>query len=105
MRQFLDADKNNLLMATIVGKRKRELGLVITAKYSTRTTNQEIITIINKEHLKRKEKYKHFEMKFESVNDYKKKSVFQVKYSFLNIQISTPFRSDFVSNKRPTGAK
>ena len=52
------------------------------------TTNQEIINVLNNELLKRKEKYKHFEMKFESVSDYKEKAVF--KYSFLNIQISTP---------------
>ena len=33
-------------------------------------TSQEIITFLNNELLKRKEKYKHFEMKLESVNDY-----------------------------------
>ena len=76
MKQFLDADKNNPVMATVVGKRKREVGLVIPAKYSTMTANQEIITVLNNELLKRKEKYKHFKMKFESVNDYKKKAVF-----------------------------
>ena len=65
MKQFIDADKNNLLMATVVGKRKREVGLVIPGKYSAMTTNQEIITVLNNELLKRKEKYKHFEMKFE----------------------------------------
>ena len=76
MKQFLDADKNNPVMATVVGKRKREVGLVIPAKYSAMTANQEIITVLNNELLKRKENYKHFKMKFESVNDYKKKAVF-----------------------------
>ena len=76
MKQFLDADKNNPVMATVVGKRKREVGLVIPAKYSAMTANQEIITVLNNELLKRKEKCKHFKMKFESVNNYKKKAVF-----------------------------
>ena len=57
MKQFLDADKSNPLMATLVGKRKREVGLVIPAKCSAMTVNQEIITILNNELLKRKEKY------------------------------------------------
>ena len=56
-------------MATVVGK-KREVWLVIPAKYSAMITSQEIITFLNNELLKRKEKYKHFEMKLESVNDY-----------------------------------
>lgn len=34
------------------------------------TTNEEIITVLNTEPLKRKDNYNHFEMKFESVNDY-----------------------------------
>ena len=49
--------------------------LVTPAKYIAMTTNQEIIIVLNDELLKRKEKYKHFELKFESVNDYKKKTV------------------------------
>ena len=54
MRQFLDEEKNNLLMATVVEKRKREVGLVIPIKYSAITTNQEIITVLNNELLKGK---------------------------------------------------
>ena len=73
MKQFLGVDKNNFLMATVVGKRKREVGLVIPAKYSAITTNQAINTVLNNELLKRKEKCKHFEIKLESVKNYKKK--------------------------------
>ena len=69
MKQFLDVDENNLLMATVAGK-KREVWLVIPAKYSAMITSQEIITFLNNKLLKWKEKYKHFEMKLESVNDY-----------------------------------
>ena len=43
--------------------------LAILAKYSAMTTNQVIISVLNNELVKRKEKYKHFEMKFENVND------------------------------------
>ena len=35
IKQFLNADKNHVLMTTVVRKRKREVGLVIIAKYST----------------------------------------------------------------------
>ena len=72
MKQSVDVDKKNLLMATVVGKRKTEVGLVTPAM----VTNQKITAVLNNEVLKRKEKYKHFEMKFESVNDYKNKGVF-----------------------------
>ena len=95
MKQFLDADKNNPLMATVVGKRKREVGLVIPAKYSAMTANQEIITVLNNELLKRKEKCKHFKMKFESVTTTRRK-LSSTKYSFLNIQINPPFSSGFI---------
>ena len=76
VKHFLDADKNNLPMATDFGKRKIEVVLVIPAKYSAMTTNQEILTVLNNELLKRKEKYKYFELKLESLNAYKKKAVF-----------------------------
>ena len=88
MKHFLDADKNNLLMTTVVGKKKREVGLVIPAKYSAITSNQEIntvlnfffffffSTVLNNELLERKENYKHFEIKLQSVNNYKKTAVF-----------------------------
>ena len=75
-KQFFNADKDNLLIATVVGKRKREVGLVIPSKYTAMTTKKEIIDVLNEELGKKKEKYKHFEMKFETVNDFKKKAVF-----------------------------
>ena len=66
MKQFLYRDKNNLLMANVVGKRKTEVGLVIPAKYSTMTKNQEKVTVLHNELLKRKGKYEHFEMKYKN---------------------------------------
>ena len=40
-----------------------------------------------------KENNKHFEMKFGSINDCK---LCLTNYSFLNIQISAPFSSEFI---------
>lgn len=77
IKQFLNADKNNIVTATVIGKRKREVGLVIPAKYSAMTTHKELICILNDELLKRKNRYQHFDMKFNAVNDFKKKAVFE----------------------------
>ena len=76
-KQFINADKSNLVIATVIGKRKREVGLVIPAKYTAMTTKKEIVTVFNNELLRRKEKYKHFDWKFEIVSDFKKKAVFE----------------------------
>ena len=76
IKQFLNADRNNLVTATVIGKRKREVGLVIPAKYCAMTTHKEMISILNDELLKRKNRYQHFDMKFHAVNDFKKKAVF-----------------------------
>ena len=40
------------------------------------------IANLNNQLLKRKEKYKHFEMKFEGINDYKNKAVFNLIFVF-----------------------
>ena len=65
------------MTATVIGKRKREVGLIIPAKYFAMTTHEEMIGVLNNELLKRKDKYKHFNVKFEAVNDFKKKAVFE----------------------------
>ena len=38
--------------------------------------NKHWITILSNELAKRKEKYRHFEFKFERVNDFRKKAIF-----------------------------
>ena len=77
LKQFLDADKKNMLIVTVIGKRKREVGLVIPGRYTAMTENKEIIDVLSSELVKKKEKYKYFELKYEeSVNDFKKKAVF-----------------------------
>ena len=41
------------------------------------TTHKEMISVLDNELIKQKDKYKHFDMKFEAVNDFKKKAVFE----------------------------
>ena len=58
-----------------------------------------MITVLSKELLKRKDKYKHFDIKFESVNAIKKKADFEKILIFSklpNIQRSAPFCSNFI---------
>ena len=99
LKQFLDADKKNMLIVTVIGKRKREVGLVIPGRYTAMTENKEIIDVLSSEVVKKKEKHKYFELKYEkSVSDFKKRAVLD-KYFFLfipKIQISAFFSSNFV---------
>ena len=78
LKQFLDADKKNMLIVTVIGKRKREVGLVVPGRYTAMTERKEIIDVLSRELVKKKEKYKYFELKYEekSVDDFKKKAVF-----------------------------
>ena len=78
LKQFLDVDKKNMLIVTVIGKRKREVGLVVPGRYTAMTEGKEIIDVLNRELVKKKEKYKIFELKCEekSVDDFKKKAVF-----------------------------
>ena len=54
------------------GKEKLDPG-----RYTVMTEKKEIIDVLSSELVKKKEKYKYFELKYEeSVNDFKKKAVF-----------------------------
>ena len=71
-----------MLIVTVIGKRKREVGLVIPGRYTAMTEKKEIIDVLSSEFVKKKEKNKYFELKYEeSVNDFKKK-LFLDKYFF-----------------------
>ena len=48
-----------------VGPRKREVGLVVHAKFSAFTKDKRIATILSDEILEIKTKYTHFQMTFE----------------------------------------
>ena len=61
------------------GKRKREVGLVVPGRYKAMTQRKEISYVLSYELIKKKEKYKYFEFKYEgkSVDDFKKKAIFE----------------------------
>ena len=62
---FMESTKENFVSALVVGPRKREVGLVVPAKFSAFTKDERIATILSDEILKIKTKYTHFEMAFE----------------------------------------
>ena len=64
MKNFLEANTENKLVAQVTGKRKREIGLVVPAKFSAFTTvDLHLAKILETELCKRALKYTHFELK------------------------------------------
>ena len=63
MKNFLEANTENKLVAQVTGKRKREIGLVVPAKFSAFTTDLHLAKILKTELSKRALKYTHFELK------------------------------------------
>ena len=51
--------KKNFVSATVVGPRKREIGLVVPAKFSAYAADRRVADILSKEILKIKTKYSH----------------------------------------------
>ena len=66
-KQFLKSDKNNTMIAKVTGKRKRELGLVVPAKFLCCSTNSKIANILYEELNKKKCKFSYLEL---NVNEY-----------------------------------
>ena len=65
MKNFLEANSENKLFAQVTGKRKREVGLVVSAKFLAFTTELRIAKVLEKELIKgRAMKYTHFELKY-----------------------------------------
>ena len=60
MYQFLIKSTENRIEAVVTGKRKREVGLVIPAKYTAVTTDNMTAKILFAELKKKREKYKKF---------------------------------------------
>ena len=63
LKNFLEASNENKLHAQVTGKRKREVGLVVPAKYTAFTTELRIARILERELNGRAVKYNHFELK------------------------------------------
>ena len=74
MNQFLEANNNNGLKATVIGKRNRELGLIGPAKYTAVTTNRANAIVLDKKLQEKTEKYKHFDMKYVLLTAFKKQT-------------------------------
>ena len=49
LKNFLDANADNKLFAKVTGKRKREVGLVVPAKFSAFTTELRIAEVLERE--------------------------------------------------------
>ena len=54
---FYVQDDGNTIKVTVVGKRKREMGLVFPGKYDCYTKNKKTAMLVDKELQKRKEKF------------------------------------------------
>ena len=60
---FLQANADNILTATVTGKRKREVGLVVPAKFTALTQELKNAKILKRELNERASTYTHFELK------------------------------------------
>ena len=59
---FLKIEETNRVIAEVTGKRKREVGLVVPAKFTVSTMNRRFAHVLNPELNSKKEKYAHFEL-------------------------------------------
>ena len=57
---FLQASSDNCINVRVIGKRKREIGLVVPAKYDALTKSKEMSMVLDKELSSRKNLYKSY---------------------------------------------
>ena len=74
MMYFLKAEQANQMSAAAVGKRKREVGLVVPAKYAVLANCQTaMVTTLVGKLIEKRDRYRNFDMKFDkyvkTVND------------------------------------
>ena len=62
---FLKADESNSVLAEVTGKRKREVELVVPAKFTVYTVNQQHAQVLDSELSKKEEKFIHLELLYE----------------------------------------
>ena len=58
-------NEKNFVSGMVVEPRKREIGLVVLAKFSTYAADRRVADILSKEILKIKTKYPHFDLQYE----------------------------------------
>ena len=63
LNNFLRANTEKHLFAKVTGKRKREIGLVVPARFSAVTTEFHITEVLERELSSKAMKYSHFELK------------------------------------------
>ena len=68
---FLQANADNILTATVTGKRKREVGLVVPEKFTAFTQELKNAKSSKRELNKRTSRYTHFELKNITVDENK----------------------------------
>ena len=59
---FLKIEETNRVFAEVTGKRKREVGLVVPAKFTASTRNRRFAHVLDSELNSKKKKYAHFEL-------------------------------------------
>ena len=64
---FLKQDEGNFINAQVAGKRKREVGLVVPAKYTAHTKDERTANILLEELKKRKILFSHFDFSLEDL--------------------------------------
>lgn len=62
VNNFLKANESNKVVAKVSGKRKREVGLVVPAKFTALTKEHRLAKILDDELSTRKDKYTHIEI-------------------------------------------
>ena len=72
---FLKADSSNKLIATVEGKRKCEIGLVVPGKFICCTKQLRQANILYRELIEKKTKYSHFEISETSIDKKKWPSI------------------------------
>ena len=68
---IVQANADNLLTATVTGKRKREVGLVVPAKFTAFTQELKNANILKRELNERASRYTHFELKSITIDENK----------------------------------
>ena len=72
LNRFLKADTGNCIYVEVIGKRKREVGLVVPAKFSARTKCSRTARVLDEQLLKMKEQFSTLEFKHRKKGLYRK---------------------------------
>ena len=78
---FLQANADNLLTATVTGKRKREVGLVVLAKFTAFTQELKNAKILKRELNERTSRFTHFELKNITIDENQESAPVKINYS------------------------